>query len=268
MPALACVNGRLLPADQPALPVTDPAVLYGEGLFETIRAYRGRVFRLDQHLDRLASGAAELKFPLPARADLERAVAETLTASELPEASVRLTLTPNSLIVLVRPLALPPDERYRTGCRAVTVPLTISPNSPLRRVKSLNYLDKLLAQREAERAGAHEAILIDEDGCVVEAARRNIFAVVSGALLTPSLSRGLLPGITRAAVLELAAQRGLPHAEQDLPLTTLLAAEECFLTSSLAEILPVASVDGAAFAAVPGPLTQQLASAYRQLTTL
>ncbi len=220
---------------------------------------------MTQHLDRLHTGATELNLSPPARADLENAVQETLIASELPDASVRLTITPNTLIVLVRPLTLPPEERYQTGSRAITVPIAISPTSALRGVKSLNYLDKLLAQRQAQRAGAQEAILVDADGYVVEAAMRNVFAVISGAIVTPPLSRGLLPGVTRAAVLELAAQLNLPHAEQDLPLPTLLSAEECFLTSSLAELLPVASVDGTPFPSAPGPLTQKLTTAYREL---
>ena len=271
MAGIAWVNGRLVAANAPAIAATDRGFLYGEGLFETMRAYRGRVFRLPQHLDRLEAGATEIGLSVPPRDSLEGAVHDALAASGLPEAGVRLTVTPGpagaeepTCVVLVRPLSLPPPERYRTGCAALSVPVAVSRGSSLRGVKSLNYLDKLLAQRQAERAGAHEALLVDPDGCVVEGAMRNVFAVCAGTLVTPPLSRGLLPGITRAAVLELARQRGFPHAERDLPLSGLLSAEEAFLTSSLAEILPVASVNGARLRAAPGPMTRALTEAYRE----
>jgi branched-chain amino acid aminotransferase len=136
----------------------------------------------------------------------------------------------------------------------------------LRRIKSLSYLDNLLAQRAAFARSAHEAILLDPDGCVVEGAMRNVFAVISGELITPPVSRGFLPGITRQTVLEAARQHRVPCDERELHVSALYDAEECFLTSSIAEILPVASVDGRALAEpAPGPITAQLSSAYRNL---
>ena len=273
MAGIAWVNGELLPPEEAAISPLDPGFLYGEGLFETMRAYSGTAFRLPQHLDRLFAGAAELDFTPPDRASVAKAVEDALAASELTDASVRLTLTPGiagasspTLVVLVRPLALPPPERYEQGCTAISVPAAHVGGTPLRRVKSLNYLDKLLAQRAAAKKGAHEAILVDPDGCVVEGAMRNIFAVIRGELVTPPLSRGFLPGITRAAVLGIAATESIPHTERDLPLTDLYPADEAFLTSSLAEILPVASVDGNALHA-PGPLTRNLTQAYRALVS-
>lgn len=280
MAGIAWVNGRLVPPEEGAISVLDRGFMYGEGLFETMRAYGGRVFRLEQHLDRLLSGAAEIGLAAQGREAMAHAVAEALEASGLADASVRLTVTPprgggdaktsppyrGTLVVLVRPLSLPPQERYEHGCTAVAVPAAVMGGSVLRRIKSLNYLDKILAQRAAERAGAHEAILVDPDGCVVEGAMRNVFAVVRGELVTPPLSRGLLPGITRAAVLEVADQQEIAGAERDATLAELMAAKECFLTSSLAEILPVASVDGQALPApVPGTITQKLAEGYRRL---
>jgi branched-chain amino acid aminotransferase len=196
-----------------------------------------------------------------------------LDAGGLADASVRLTVTPGiagapapTIVVLVRPLALPPADLYESGCLAVSVAAAQAPGSALRRIKSLNYLDKLLAQRTASQRGAHEAILVDPDGCVVEGAMRNIFAVFGGELVTPPLSRGLLPGITRATVLDIARGRGIPSRERDIALTELYAAEECFLTSSIAEILPVRSVDGNAMpAAAPGAATTAITAAYREL---
>ena len=274
MAGIAWVNGALLPPEQAAISPLDRGFLYGEGLFETMRAYRGRVFRLSQHLDRLFTGAEELDLTPPDRDRLTKAVEETLTASGLTDASVRLTVTPGidgdspTLVVLVRPLALPPRERYQHGCLAVSVPAVQVATTALRRVKSLNYLDKLLAQRAAAQKGAQEAILVDPDGCVVEGAMRNLFAVIDGALVTPPLTRGFLPGITRATVLEIGQQQSLPCAERDLPLTELYAADEAFLTSSLAEVLPLASVDAHPIgASAPGAITRALTEAYRALVT-
>jgi branched-chain amino acid aminotransferase len=268
---VAWVNGRICRVDEPAIAPRDRGFLYGEGVFETTRAYGGVVFRLEQHLARMRAAAEELGFVAPEDTALGAAAAEALAASGMRDAVVRVTLTPGpagsatpTLVVLVRALHLPPAERYQTGCRAIALPAAIGRGSLLRRVKSLNYLDKLVAQRAAEQAGAHEAILVDPDDCVVEAAMRNVFAVVGGVLVTPPLSRGLLPGITRGAVLEVAAKLDLPHAERDLPRAEAVAASECFLTSSVAEILPVASLDEARYAA-PGPATRRVMEAYRAL---
>jgi len=264
MAGIAWVNGRIVDADEPAIAVTDRGFMYGEGLFETMRAYGGRVFRLEQHLARMLRGAEELGLQEQARRLRSQEVTEALAASDLSDAVVRLTVTSSSAVVLVRPLSLPPAERYQRGCAAITLPSVITSVSLLRRIKSLNYLDKLLAQRTAEAAGAHEAILLDPDDYVIEAARRNVFAVIGGRAVTPPIRRGLLPGITRAAVMQVAARVGVGHEERDLTREELLSAKECFLTSSIAEILPVASVDGRTFRAA-GPVTAALTQAYRDL---
>jgi branched-chain amino acid aminotransferase len=272
---IAWVNGKLLPPEEPAVSPLDGGFMYGEGLFETMRAYGGRVFRLAQHLERLLIAAAELSFTPPTGQELSRAVAEALAAGGLPDASVRLTVTPGiagspkpTVVVIVRPLALPPADLYESGCIAVSVAAAQPAGSVLRRIKSLNYLDKLLAQRTASQRGAHEAILVDPDGCVVEGAMRNVFAVFGGELVTPPLSRGLLPGITRQTVLEIARSKDILCRERDIALTELYATDECFLTSSLAEILPVRSVDGNAMrGGGPGPVTRGLTAGYRELVT-
>jgi branched-chain amino acid aminotransferase len=274
MAGIAWVNGELLQPEQPAISPLDRGFLYGEGLFETMRAYRGRVFRLDQHLDRLAAGAAEIGLRLPDRATLVRAVHEAVAAGRLAEAAVRLTVTPGlsglasdpTTVVLVRPLSAPPMERYTGGCRAASVPAAHVGSTPLRRIKSLNYLDKLLAQRAAARKGADEAILVDPDGSVVEGAMRNVFAATGRELVTPPISRCFLAGITRAAVLEVGKRFRLTVHERDISLEELRAMDECFLTSSLAEILPVASIDGHPLGVrAPGPLTCLVAAGYRSL---
>ena len=276
MADIAWVNGRLLDPGEAAISVLDQGFLYGEGLFETMRAYGGRVFRLAQHLERLSAGAADIGLAPPAAELLRGAIDEALAAGGMRDAVVRLTVTPGlaakpdqpTVVVLVRGLKLPPPEQYASGCAAICVPAAQVRGTALRRVKSLNYLDKLLAQRAAAAAGAHEAILVDPDGYVVEGAMRNVFAVVDGVLVTPPLTRGLLPGITRQAVLEATEGLGVLSEERDLSRAELCSAEECFLTSSMAEILPIASVDAHPMAqAVPGPLTRALSQAYRGLVT-
>ena len=272
MAGIAWVNGKLLPPEQPAISALDGGFMYGEGLFETMRAYGGRVFRLAQHLERLVIAAAELSFTPPTGQELSRGVEEALAAGELPDATVRLTVTPGiagspkpTVVVIVRPLALPPADLYESGCIAVSVAAAQAPGSVLRRIKSLNYLDKLLAQRTASQRGAHEAILVDPDGCVIEGAMRNVFAVFGDEVVTPPLSRGFLPGITRQTVLEIAGAKDTRCRERDVPLRELYTADECFLTSSLAEILPVRSVDGNAMrGGAPGPTTAYLARGYRE----
>jgi len=269
---IAWVNGKLLPPEEPAISPLDGGFMYGEGLFETMRAYGGRVFRLAQHLERLVIAAAELSFTPPTGQELSRGVEEALAAGELPDATVRLTVTPGiagspkpTVVVIVRPLALPPADLYESGCIAVSVAAAQAPGSVLRRIKSLNYLDKLLAQRTAAQRGAHEAILVDPDGCVVEGAMRNVFAVFGDELVTPPLSRGFLPGITRQTVLEIAGAKDMRCRERDISIAELYTADECFLTSSLAEILPVRSVDGNAMrGGTPGPTTADLARGYRE----
>ena len=273
MAGIAWVNGKLCPPDAPAISPLDGGFMYGEGLFETMRAYEGRVFRLRQHLERLIVSADDLSFTAPTSEKLTLAIDEALAQSALDDATVRLTVTPGiagsqtpTVVVLVRPLALPAQQLYESGCLAVSVAAAHPPDSPLRRIKSLNYLDKLLAQRAAARQDAHEAILVDPDGCVIEGAMRNIFAVFGGELVTPPLGRALLPGITCATILEIAESEGILARERDIPLTELYTADEAFLTSSIAEIIPIASVDGNALRESPGPVTTSLTRLYRALT--
>ncbi len=272
MAGVTWVNGKVLALDEPAISAVDGGFMYGEGLFETMRCYGGRVFRLAQHLERLHIAASELSFTPPTGQALAAAVGEAVDASQLDDASVRLTVTPGAVgaqsattVVVIRPLALPPGHLYESGCLAVSVPSAQSADSALRRIKSLNYLDKLLAQRTAAQRGAHEAIIVDPDGRIVEGAMRNVFGVFDGEVVTPPLSRGLLPGITRQVVMEVGSAKGIPCRERDIALTELYAADECFLTSSLAEILPVRSVDGNQMRARrPGPVTIALTRLYRE----
>jgi branched-chain amino acid aminotransferase len=217
MAGIAWVNGKLFAPDEPAIAPADRGFMYGEGLFETMRAYRGKVFRQARHLSRLLASATAIGLAPPSRELLERAITEALAAGGMSNATVRLTVTPGmgglgsqTVVVLVRQLKLPPPQHYSQGCRVASVAIGLASGSVLRTAKSLNYLDKLLAMRAAEWAGGEEALLVDADGSVIEAAMRNVFAVAGRRLVTPPLSRGLLPGVTREAVLEIVARAGAP----------------------------------------------------------
>ncbi|MGD0112120.1 MAG: aminotransferase class IV [Armatimonadota bacterium] len=273
MAGIAWVNGKLFAPDEPAIAPADRGFMYGEGLFETMRAYRGKVFRQARHLSRLLASATAIGLAPPSRELLERAITEALAAGGMSNATVRLTVTPGmgglgsqTVVVLVRQLKLPPPQHYSQGCRVASVAIGLASGSVLRTAKSLNYLDKLLAMRAAEWAGGEEALLVDADGSVIEAAMRNVFAVAGRRLVTPPLSRGLLPGVTREAVLEIVARAGAPAVERDVTVSELQAADECFLTSSVAEVIPVALLDGRAVGGgAPGPVTKQVTEAYRAL---
>lgn len=272
------LDGRLVHAADAAVSVHDRGFTLGDGLFETMRAYGRRVFRLGAHLERLERGAARIGLPLPPA--LAHAVQATLDANRLADAAVRLTVSRGAgagglapgehaaptVVVTTRPY-LPEPAWYTRGLRAVVASGCIGEFRPSAGLKQLGYLDHVLALREARAAGADDALLLDSAGHLAEGAASNIFLVEDGALHTPPLSCGILAGITRATVLELAARRGLPVHEEPLAPERLAWAEEAFLTSSLREIVPLVAVDGAAVGGgQPGALTLSLLADYRALT--
>jgi branched-chain amino acid aminotransferase len=273
------LNGVMCDAADARLSVFDHGLLYGMGVFETVRGYGGRLVRMGAHLERLRAGAAVLGIAVPwLDPDLERAVTETLIANEAPNGVARLTVTrgtgaggpgaipdgPPSFFVSVRSdrSGTAPPASYR----AIVSGLRQDGANPLARIKSLNFALRILARQEATRAGAQEALLLNERGELVEASMANLFLRVDGRLLTPPIDAGCLPGITRAAVLELAAAHGIPAAEASLPLSALAAAGEAFLTNSAIEVVPVVRIGGAAVGdGRPGPVTRSLQRAYREL---
>ena len=273
------LNGRLVPREQAHIDIADRGLLLGDGLFETLRVYRGHVFKLEDHLGRLARGAAELSIPLPLDVpDIASAVHETLEAHHLDAASaaLRVTLTrgagqrgllppedprPN-LIISVSPYhpRLPDDgfavvtaERARRNEGSLTA-----------RLKTLGYLDNIVAQTEAAAASVDEALLLNNKNAVACGARSNIFAVIKGTLLTPAIEEGALPGITRATVLHLARELSVQASETRISVGDLAKAEEAFLTNSLLEIVPIRRVDG--WQVPTGTVTRRLSEAYRALT--
>lgn len=271
------LNGKLVPMEEARISPHDRGFLYGDGLFETMRAYGGVIFRMEAHLERLDEGARALRFPYGLDMDyLAEACFHVLWTNELQDAYVRVTVTrgvgglPSEMAGTERPTALVTAREF-SGYPAETMTahvasVTRNATSPLSRVKSLNYLDNALSRAEATDAGADEALLLDASGHVVEGSSSNVFAVLDGTVTTPPVSAGVLAGITRGCVLELCEQLDVPTSDDLLALNEFVSADEAFLTNSLMEIMPLVSVDGRAIGTgAPGPVTSQLRDAYRDL---
>lgn len=277
------INGKYYGEKDAKISVFDHGLLYGDGIFEGIRAYNGRVFKLKEHIDRLfcSAKAIMLEIPLDAEA-MMAAVLETCRRNQIRDGYIRLVVTrgvgtlglnPNrckdpAVIIIAGKIQLYPPELYQKGMAIVTVPTVRNLHSALNpAIKSLNYLNNILAKIEANQAGCEEAVMLNAEGFVAECTGDNIFVVKEGQLLTPPLSAGALYGITRKVVMEIAAESGLKVAECNLTRYDLFNAEECFLTGSGAELVPVVRVDGRVIGAgKPGPATQRLVTQYHALT--
>jgi branched-subunit amino acid aminotransferase/4-amino-4-deoxychorismate lyase len=276
---VAWVDGGLVPARQATVSAYDRGFRSGEGVFETFRAYGDHVFRLDAHLRRALAGAAELGFSPGPQGELARAVRSTATANlaafEGADSALRLTVSagpidPDSpfpgapmggptVVVTSHRLVLQPAPQ-RHGVRALAVPLA----RELPHVKAVSYLVAVTAKRRARAEGADEALLTDLEGCVLEGASTNVFAVIGGRLVTPPTDAGLLAGVTRAVVLEVAARQGLAVVERPLPLADLVAADEAFLTATTREVVPLVQVgDEVVGDGRPGPVTAAMLDGYR-----
>jgi len=268
------LNGELIPASQAKVSVFDGGFLHGAGLFETMRAYAGKVYRLDEHLDRLLSSAKELAIPVAGNKDeLHDAVVQTLEANGLDEARLRLTVSwgdlrsdPKGTILITASQLKPyPAEFYEKGMAIVISDSKVESSNPVARHKSTNYLPRLLELRKAQQLKAGESLWFTESNHLAEGCISNVFLVKDSKLLTPSLAEPILPGVTRAAVLELARTEKIPVSEQSLTIDDVLAAEEIFLTNSVMEIMPVCRFEKHAVGnEEPGPMTKQLAQLYRQ----
>ena len=279
MGEIVYLNGSLVPRNQARISALDYGFLYGFGLFETMRAYNGRVFRLGSHLRRLAGSAEILGLPIGAL-NLEAAVMDTIRANGLGDARIRIavsigegavapdpgTCNEPTVLVVAEHYQPYPQQVYQKGFRAVVSSIIRNSRSPLTRLKSANYLESILARQEARAAGADEALCLNEKGFLAEASMSNIFLVGNGALRTPGPESGILPGITRQIVLELARQLDISTLEQDTRQDELFRAEEAFLTNSLIEVMPLTEVDGRYIAAGrPGSITRRLMAAYKEL---
>jgi branched-chain amino acid aminotransferase len=277
------VNGRLLPKEQAVVSVFDHGLLYGDGVFEGIRAYNGRVFRLQEHLDRLFRSARALVLTIPVTSEqLQRDVLETLRANHLKDGYVRLVVTRGTgdlgldprkcpratVIIIAHHIALYPESCYTQGLELITASTrrnssqAVNPN-----IKSLNYLNNVLAKIEANLANAPEAVMLNLEGYVAECTGDNIFYIKDRELITPPTSAGALDGITRKCVMELAQRMKLRVKETLFTPFDLYTAEEAFLTGTAAEVVPVVKIDSRPIGTGrPGVITQKLISAFRGLT--
>lgn len=275
------VNGELVEEPAARVSVLDRGLLYGYGLFETMRSYSGHAFRLEEHYRRLCEGAAllalEVPFSLPG---LREAVDAVLQRNELADAYLRLTLTGGPLqgameatravgaqaILFTRELSDYPEALYQQGAAAITSTIRRNETSPLSRIKSLNCLENLMAREEARRQGAEEAVLLNSQGSVTEGSASNLFLVRGRELVTPGIGSGALPGITRQVVLELAAAAGLEAKETEIEPAALFEATEALLTSSVKEVMPLTRLDGQPVGSGrPGPVAKRLRHLYREL---
>ena len=278
---LVYINGELIPKEEARISVFDHGFLYGNGLFETMRAYKKRVFRIEHHLQRLFFSLDYLKFPIPFTfGSVKEAIYKTVEANKLEDAYVRLNVTrgegatvpdpatcktPN-LIIITREYVSYSPALYQNGYRGKVVSVKTSPDSPSANMKTLNFLNHIIAKMEAKEAGFNEGIMVNTEGFITEGTVSNIFMVKDGSLSTPAKEMGLLPGITRQAVLEIAEAKQMQAEEGKITLNKLLEADEAFLTNSLVEIMPLVEVDGHPVGkGTPGPVTQELIHSYKEL---
>ncbi len=277
------MDGKYCSERDAKVSVFDHGLLYGDGVFEGIRTYHGRVFKLKEHIDRLFYSAKAILLELPmSHAQLMKATVETCRANKLRDGYIRLVVTRGigslglnprsckrpSVIIIADKIQLYPPEFYQRGLDIITVPTTRNLHSALNpAIKSLNYLNNILAKIEANNAGVEEAVMLNAEGFVAECTGDNLFIVKNRALFTPPLSAGALYGITRQTVIELAEEAGLKVSEPNLTRYDLFNADECFLTGTGAELIPVVKIDGRVIGTgKPGPVTRRLEEDYHALT--
>jgi branched-chain amino acid aminotransferase len=274
-------DGRYVDSNEAKVSVFDHGLLYGDGIFEGIRIYGGNVFRLEEHLERLELSARAIMLTLPlSRAELAEAVCETCRRNKLEDGYIRLVVTRGvgdlglapwscakpTLFIIAATISLYPQEYYDNGLAIVTVPTRrIAPDALPAAVKSLNYLNNVLAKIEAKQAGALEAIMLNAQGYIAECTADNVFVVQKGEVITPASSAGALKGITRGTIFEVAKAAGVPIREADLTRYDVWCADECFLTGTGAEVIPVVKLDGRVIGSgKPGPITGRILAGFRQ----
>ncbi len=277
------IGGKLYNKEDAKISVYDHGLLYGDGIFEGIRSYNGKVFRMTEHLDRLWNSAKAIWLQIPmTKEEMAKAIEDTLAVNGIKDGYIRVVVTrgvgtlgldPNrcdnpQVIIIADKISLYPEELYQKGLEIITVsvmrnhPAALSP-----RIKSLNYLNNILAKIEGIQAGCIEALLLNHKGEIAECTGDNIFLVRQGVLMTPPIDAGILEGVTRDVVIGLAKQAGIEVREIPLTKHDVYIADECFLTGSAAEVVPVVTVDSRTIGdGVPGPITQKLMSAFHKLT--
>ncbi len=277
------INGELFDKDDAKISVYDHGLLYGDGVFEGIRSYGGKVFRLAEHLERLWNSAKAIWLEIPmSKPEMAKAIEDTLAINGIKDGYIRVLVTrgegtlgldPNrcsdpQVIIIADKISLYPDELYQKGLAIVTVsvarnhPAALSP-----RIKSLNYLNNILAKIEGIQAGCIEALMLNHKGEIAECTGDNIFLVRQGRVLTPPIDAGILEGVTRDVVIGLAGEMGVEVRETPLTKHDVYIADECFLTGTAAEVVPVVTVDSRTIGdGVPGPITRELMARFHKLT--
>jgi branched-chain amino acid aminotransferase len=279
------LDGKLVPADDAKINVFDHALLYGDGVFEGIRIYNGRIFKEKEHLERLFLSAKSIRLKIPLTPDeVSDAMQETMRANGITGGGyIRLVVTRGvgslgisiyktanpSVFIIADTIALYPQEVYERGLHCIVSGLARNhPNTTSPRVKSLNYLNNVMAKADAMDLGADEAIMLTTDGYISECTGDNIFLVRKGELMTPPTSMGILEGVTRGVVMELAARRRIPLVEKLLIRHDLYVCDECFGTGTAAEIVPITKIDGRVVGdGKPGPITRQLMADFAEYRT-
>lgn len=277
------IDGKFYSERDAKISVFDHGFLYGDGVFEGIRAYNGRVFKLKEHIDRLFYSAKAILLEIPmSHEKISQAVIQACRVNKIRDGYIRLVVTRGvgtlglnprsckkpSTVIIAGKIQVYPPEVYARGINIVTVPTTRNLHSALNpAIKSLNYLNNILAKIEANNAGCENGLLLNAEGFVSECTVDNVFIIKNGNVFTPPLSAGALYGITRQTVIELAVQNGLKVTEPNLTRYDLYNADECFLTGTGAEIMPVIKIDGRVIGTgKPGNMTRKLVEEYRALT--
>ena len=275
---LVYIDGRFVPESEARVSVFDHGFLYGDGVFEGIRVYKGVVFKLREHIDRLYDSAKAIMLEIPlSKEEMIKAVLETLKRNNLQDAYIRLIVTRGvgdlgidprkcskpSVIIITR------EMKPLLGRKSVSLIISSvrrdNVDATSHQAKSLNYLNSILAKLEAIKAGADDAILLDNRGFVSEASAANLFLVKNGVIITPPQTAGILPGITRGKVMELAESLGFRVEEREITPMELFTADEVFLTGTAAEIVPVAEIAGRKLPEAPGKVTKRLMEAFEKL---
>jgi len=278
------LNGKFFDKDKAKISIFDHGLLYGDGVFEGIRSYNGLVFKLKEHVDRLykSAGAIRLKMPV-SKDEIIEAVVKTLKKNKLKDAYIRLVVTRGSgdlgldprkcksggvIFIITDKIILYPKKFYDNGLKIITAKTKRnSPDALNPRIKSLNYLNNILAKIDAIDAGVEEAIMLTHNGFVAECTGDNIFIVAGKTLVTPPVEIGALEGITRNAVIDIAKKKKIDFEEKIITLDDIYKANECFLTGTAAEIIPVVDVDGRIIGGgKPGDMTKTLLEEFRNLT--
>ena len=275
------LNGQLVPSEQAVVSVFDHGYLYGDGVFEGIRIYDGVIFRLDEHLERLYDSAKSILMTIPiAYEEMAQAVMDTVRANGLQKGYIHLVISRGpgdlgldprncpkpTIVIIADTIKLFPEEFYQNGLKIVTVPTRRNSPAALNpQIKSLNYLNSVLVKIEAAQAGALEALTVNADGYVCEGSGDNVFIIKKGKVYTPPVYLGALDGITRREIFAICEHLGITLVETPFTRHDVYIADECFLTGTAAELIPVVGVDGRTVGeGKPGPITKQLHQAFHQ----